>query len=62
MRIADIFKGKTGRELGSLISDSVVIELVEITTTGEITNKLEIIKKALSRSSSSSYLVVVFKG
>lgn len=61
MRIADLYKGKSVREIASLIADTTVAELIEVTSQSEISTKIEEIRKAISKSSPRGYLVVVFK-
>lgn len=61
MRLADVFKGKSGRDIGNLVSDTVVAELVEISSQSEVFTKIEEIKKAVMKSSTKGYLVVVYK-
>lgn len=61
MRIADLYKGKSVREIANLIADTTVFELVDVPSPSEVSIKLEEIRKALSKSSPRGYLIVMFK-
>jgi hypothetical protein len=61
MRVSDIFVGAQGKSILPLIKNSTVVGVYEISTTAEVSKKLEEIKKTVSKPTSGSYLVIVFK-
>lgn len=61
MRLADVFVGAKGSTIQQLVKKSVVIELVEISSSAEISPKLDQIKKAVSRHSKDRCIIIVFK-
>jgi hypothetical protein len=61
MRLADIFNGTDPRSIMPLIKNTTVISVHEVVTTAEVTKKLDEIKKTVSKPTSGSYLVIVFK-
>ena len=60
MRLADSYRGKDGYTLSSLIARSKIVEIVEVSSTSEISKKLDEIKKAISRSS-GIFTIIAFK-
>jgi hypothetical protein len=61
MRLSDIFTGADGKSINQLIQNTTVMGVYEIITTAEVSKKLEEIKKTVSKPTSGSYLVIVFK-
>jgi len=61
MRLAETFIGKDGRILAPYINSSKIIELVEISSSSQVSKQLDEVRKALSKNPSATYLVVVFK-
>ncbi len=61
MRLSDIFLGADGKSINQLIKNTTVMGVHEISTTAEVSKKLEEIKKTVSKPTSGSYLVIVFK-
>lgn len=61
MRISDIFLGADGKSINQLIKNTNVMGVYEISTTAEVSKKLEEIKRTVSKPNSGSYLVIVFK-
>jgi len=61
MRLSDVFLGADGRSIVPLIKNTTVVNVVEIGSNAEISKKLDEIKKTVSKPSSSSYLIIVFK-
>lgn len=61
MKLSSIYIGKDGRTIAHLIKDATVVGLVEVESASEAQKKLEEIKKAVSKPTSSSYLIIAFK-
>lgn len=61
MRLSDIFVGADGKSITQLIKNTTVMGVYEIHTTAEISKKLDEVKKTVSKPTSGSYLVIVFK-
>jgi len=61
MRLSDVFLGADGRSIVPLIKNTTVVNVVDIGSNAEISKKLDEIKKTVSKPSSSSYLIIVFK-
>jgi dihydropteroate synthase len=61
MRLADIFNGTDPKSIMPLIKNTTVISVHEVATTAEATKKLDEIKKTVSKPTSGSYLIIVFK-
>ena len=61
MRLSDIFVGSDGKSITQLIKNTTVMGVYEISTTAEVAKKLEEIKKTVSKPTSGTYLVIVFK-
>ena len=61
MRLADIFNGTDPRSIMPLIKNTTVISVHEVATNAEVSKKLDEIKKTVSKPTSGSYLVIVFK-
>ena len=61
MRLADSFIGKDGKILAPYINNSKIIELVEISSSSQVSKQIDEIKKSISKNPSATYLVVVFK-
>jgi hypothetical protein len=61
MKLSSIYIGKDGRTIANLIKDATVVGLVEVESASEAQKKLEEIKKAILKATSSSYLVIAFK-
>ena len=61
MKLADLFVGKTGREITHLIKDATVVGLVEVSVPAEVPKKFEDLKKVVSKPSLNGYIVVAFK-
>ena len=60
MRLADSFIGKDGRSISPYISNSKVIEIIEITSNVEIPKKLDELRRSLSKQS-INYMILVLK-
>ena len=61
MRLSDIFTGADGKSITQLIKNTTVMGVYEINTTAEISKKLDEVKKTVSKPTSGSYLIIVFK-
>ena len=61
MRLSDIFTGSDGKSITQLIKNTAVMGVYEISTAAEVSKKLDEIKKTVSKPTSGSYLVIVFK-
>ncbi len=61
MRLADSFIGKDGKALSPYINSSKIVEVVEISSSANVSRSLDEIRKAISKNSSATYLVVAFK-
>ena len=61
MRLSDIFTGADGRSITQLIKNTTVMGVYEISTAAEVSKKLDEIKKTVSKSTSGSYLIIIFK-
>jgi hypothetical protein len=61
MRLSDIFVGSDGKSITQLIKNTTVMGVYEISATAEVSKKLEEIKKTVSKPTSGSYLIIVFK-
>ncbi len=61
MRLSDIFAGADGKSINLLIKNTTVMGVYEISTTAEVSKKLDEIKKTVSKPTSGSYLIIVFK-
>ena len=61
MRLSDIFIGADGKSIMPIVKNTTVVNVVEIGSNAEIPKKIDEIKKTVSKPSSSSYLIVVFK-
>ena len=61
MRLSDIFLGADGKSINQLIKNTTVMGVYEISTTAEVSKKLDEIKRTVSKPTSGSYLVIVFK-
>ena len=61
MKLTEALIGKDGKSIEPYLRDTKIAELVEISTSGEITKKLDDIRKAMSRNSSASYLVIALR-
>jgi hypothetical protein len=56
-----MFNGSDPKAIMPLIKNTTVISVHEVTTTAEVAKKLEEIKKTVSKPTSGSYLIIVFK-
>jgi hypothetical protein len=61
MKLTEALIGKDGKTIEPYLRNTKIAELVEISTSSEITKKLEDIRKAMSRNSSASYLVIALR-
>ena len=61
MRLSDVFTGADGKSITQLIKNTTVMGVYEISTTIEVSRKLDEIKKTVSKPTSGGYLVIVFK-
>jgi len=61
MRLADTLVGKDGKALSPFINNSKIVEVIEISSSTNVSKQLDDIRKTLAKNSSASYLVVAFK-
>jgi dihydropteroate synthase len=61
MRLSDIFTGSDAKSVMPLIKNTTVVSVHEVATTAEVAKKIEEIKKTVSKPTSGTYLVIVFK-
>ena len=61
MRLADTLIGKDGKVLSPFVSNSKIVEVVEISSSTNVSKQLEEVRKTLAKNASASYLVVAFK-
>ena len=61
MRLADTLIGKDGKALSPVINNSKIVEVVEISSSTNVSKQLDDIRKTLAKNSSATYLVVAFK-
>ena len=61
MKLGNIYIGKDGRNIAPLVKDATVVGLVEVDSAADASKKLEEIKKAVTKPTTSSYLIIAFK-
>ena len=61
MRLADTLIGKDGKALSPFISNSKIVEVIEISSSTNVSKQLEEVRKTIGKNSSATYLVVAFK-
>lgn len=61
MRLADTLIGKDGKVLSPFVGNSKIVEVVEISTSTNVSKQLDEVRKTLAKNSSATYLVVAFK-
>ena len=61
MRLSEMFNGSDPKSIMPLIKNTTIISVHEVATTAEATKKLDEIKKTVSKPTSGSYLIIVFK-
>ena len=61
MHLSNMFNGADAKSVMPLIKNTTVVSVHEIATTAETNKKLDEIKKSVSKPTSGSYLVIVFK-
>ena len=61
MHLSNMFNGSDPKAIMPLIKNTTVISVHEVATTADATKKLEEIKKTVSKPTSGSYLIIVFK-
>lgn len=61
MKLTEALIGKDGKSIEPYLRNTKIAELVEITSSSEVVKKLDDIKRAMSRNTSASYLVVALK-
>jgi hypothetical protein len=59
--LSNNFTGADGKSINQLIKDTTVMGVYEISTTAEVSKKLDDIKKTVSKPTSGSYLIIVFR-
>ena len=61
MRLADTLIGKDGKVLSPFIINSIIVEVIEISSSTNVSKQLDDIRKTLAKNSSATYLLVAFK-
>ena len=61
MRLADSLIGKDGKVISPFVNNSKIVEVVEISSSTNVSKSLDEIRKTLAKNSSATYLVVAFK-
>ena len=61
MKISDAIKGKEAKAVNQYLARATIAEAVEVSTASELQRKLEEIKQAVSKSSSSRYIIIAYK-
>lgn len=61
MRLADTLIGKDGKVISPFVNNSKIVEVVEISSSTNVSKQLDDIRKTLAKNSSATYLVVAFK-
>ena len=61
MRLADSLIGKDGKVISPFVNNSKIVEVVEISSSTNVSKQLDDIRKTLAKNSSATYLVVAFK-
>ena len=61
MKLTEALIGKDGKSIEPYLRNTKIAELVEITSSSEVVKKLDDIKRAMSRNTFASYLVVALK-
>ena len=61
MHLSNMFNGSDAKSVMPLIKDTTVVSVHEVATTAEVAKKIEEIKKTVSKPTSGTYLVIVFK-
>jgi len=61
MRLADSLIGKDGKVISPFVNNSKIVEVVEISSSTNVSKQLDEVRKTLAKNSSATYLVVAFK-
>ena len=61
MKITDLIKGKEAKVINQHLTRATIAEAVEVTNANELQKKQEEIKQAVSKSSSSKYIIIAYK-
>ena len=61
MKISDAIKGKEAKAVSQYLARATIAEAVEVSNASELQRKLEEIKQAVSKSSSSRYIIIAYK-
>ena len=61
MRLADTLIGKDGKVLSPFVNNSKIVEVVEISSSTNVSKQLDEVRKTLAKNPSATYLVVAFK-
>ena len=61
MRLADTLIGKDGKVISPFVNNSKIVEVIEISSSTNVSKQLEEVRKTIAKNSSATYLVVAFK-
>ena len=61
MRLADTLIGRDGKVLSPIINSSKIVEVVEVSSSANVSKAMDDLRKCLSKNSSATYLIVAFK-